>query len=86
MYSYLEQPGTLPCVADKALGMRRRSEGTFPHDLKFSLPPQVTKEIEISMFCWRMYNLDLAAGGLWAGKKGAGQRTKAADPEVDQGV
>ena len=66
MYSYVEHLGTLPCVADKALGMRRKADlylvrRNISHHLKFSFPAQVTKETEFLMFCLQMHILYLEA-------------------------
>lgn len=75
MYTYMEHLGTLPWVADKALGMRRRVDlylvrmKIFYH-LKFSFPAQVTKETEFSMFCLQIYILYLEAKSAEQGSVG----------------
>lgn len=66
MYSYVEHLGTLPCVADKALGMRRKVDlylvrMNISYHLKFSFPAQVTKETEFLMFCLQVHILYLEA-------------------------
>lgn len=75
MSTYMEHLGTLPWVADKALGMRRRVDlylvrMNIFHQFKFSFPAQVTEEMEFLMFCSQMCILYLEAKCAEQGRVG----------------